>query len=420
MTRPDRYPNAQNTDWCSVFALAAATLVAAPARGETAAPAALDRTTVLSMVARAPQIAVAEARVGEARALRVGAGALAASNPDLTVFGGPRRFPGGERSTDLVFTLLWPLDVSGARSARKEAADGAVAVAEADAADARRLVAAEALELWIASRSAAERVQLEKVRVSLDAELVRIASVRRQAGVAGDSELALASVLASESRARLQEAVADESAAISLLKGKLGLPATQPVIVTGSLTDAPEAPALDSLIARALRRGDVERVDRAVPTAEAVAKRESRSGVPVPRALLGAGRENETFAHVGLDVPIPVYQRNQTSRAVADARVGTAGAEQSATRIAAEAEVRAAHATYLGARDAFQTRTAALPSVTDLEKLAWRSYELGSMPLASVVVSRREAAMARAGHLAAAVTLARARTALERASGSLP
>jgi len=403
-----------------VFALATATLVAASARGETDGPLALDRAAVLSMVARAPQIAVAEARVGEARALRVGAGALAPLNPDLTVFGGPRRFSNGQRSTDLVFTLLWPLDVSGARSARKEVADGAVGVAEADVADARRLVAAEALELWIATRAAGERIQVEKVRVGLDAELVRIAGVRRQAGVAGDSELALASVLASESRARLQDALAEERAALVLLKGKLGLPAAQPAIATGALADAADMQPLDTLVARALRRGDVERADRAVPVAQAVAKREGRSGVPVPRALLGAGRENEEFAHVGLDVPIPVYQRNQTNRAVADARVATAGAEQSAARIAADAEVRAAHATYLGALEAFRTRTAALPWVTDLEKLAWRSYELGSMPLASVVVSRREAATARAAHLEAAIALARARAALERASGGLP
>ncbi len=145
MTGSHRYPSTRNTEWCSVFALATATLVAASARGETDGPLALDRAAVLSMVARAPQIAVAEARVGEARALRVGAGALAPLNPDLTVFGGPRRFSNGQRSTDLVFTLLWPLDVSGARSARKEVADGAVGVAEADVADARRLVAAEAL-----------------------------------------------------------------------------------------------------------------------------------------------------------------------------------------------------------------------------------------------------------------------------------
>ncbi len=121
-----------------------------------------------------------------------------------------------------------------------------------------------------------------------------------------------------------------------LLKGKLGLPAAQPAIATGALADAADMQPLDTLVARALRRGDVERADRAVPVAQAVAKREGRSGVPVPRALLGAGRENEEFAHVGLDVPIPVYQRNQTNRAVADARVATAGAEQSAARIAAD------------------------------------------------------------------------------------
>jgi cobalt-zinc-cadmium efflux system outer membrane protein len=413
-----RQRRARNTDWRSVFATAGVVL-ATPAYAATAGSIVLDRPNVLSLVARAPQIAIAEARVGEARALRVGAGALAPMNPDLTLFGGPRWYPNGERSTDLALTLLWPVDVSGTRSARKAAADGAVAVAEADAADTRRLIAAEALELWIASRAAADRIELEKLRATLDADLVRIAGVRRQAGVAGDAELALANVLASESRARLDEAKAGEKAAMLLLKGKLGLPAEQAVTVAGALADTSEPPALAVLVERALRRADVERAARAIPAAEAAARREARAGLPVPRALLGGGREPETFARVGLDIPVPVYQRNQTNRAIAEAQVGTAGAEQTAVRTAAEADVRAAHAIFLGAREAFQTRAAALAAVADVEKLAWRSYELGSMPLASVVVSRREAATARAAHLEAAVALARARVALDRASGAL-
>jgi cobalt-zinc-cadmium efflux system outer membrane protein len=391
---------------------------AALAHAETAVV--LDKRAVLALVARAPEVAIADARAAEARALRVGAGSLATTNPDLAVSGGPRRYANGERSTDVLLSLSWPVEISGARSARKGAAEAAVSVSEVEAADARRLIAAEAVALWAQARGAAERVEIARDRIRLDDELVRIAEVRLRAGVAGSSELALASTVAADGRARLQEATASQRAALALMAGKLGLSMAAPLATSGSLVDDPEPPSLDALIARLPRRPDAVRAERAVPARRLEATREGRLGVPVPRVMAVAGRENETFAHLGLDVPIPIYQRNQTNRAVADARVGTAEAQRDATLVAAEAELRAAHATYEGAREAWKVRSAALPAVADLEKLALRSYELGSMPLAFVVVSRREAATARAAHLEAAIAVALTRAALESAAGGLP
>ena len=383
-------------------------------------PLVLDRATVSALSARSPSVAIAEARVGEARALRVGAGALASTNPDVAVFGGPRHMAGGDRSTDIVVSLAWPVDVSGTPSVRRQSADEAGRVAEAAALDARRIAVAEALSLWIRAHGAALRVELEQERSRLDDELVRIARVRRGAGVAGDQELALASVIAAEGRARLGEARADAEATTLLLRGRLGLPADRRVALAGELTDTELPSSLAELLARLPDRGDLMRAQRAVPAARAESTRESRAGLPVPRVMAGAGRESESFAHVGLDVPLPIYQRNQTNRAVAEARVATAEIEEQSARGMADAELRAAHARYLGARGAWQVRAAALPSVDDVEKLALRAYELGSMPLASVVVSRREAVAARAAHLDALVATARARVDLETAAGLSP
>jgi len=372
---------------------------------------------VIALASRAPSVAIAEARVGEARALRVGAGALAPINPDVTVFGGPRRLATGDRTTDLVVSLAWPIDVSGTPSARRQSADEASRVAEAAALDARRIALSDALALWIRARGAALRVEVEQERSKLDDELVRIARVRRGAGVSGDQEVALANVIAAEGRARLEEARADANATTLLLAGRLGLPTDRSLTTAGALTDPGPAPTLEELLGRLPERGDVVRADRAVPAAKAESTRESRAALPVPKVIVGAGRENETFARLGVDVPLPVFQRNQTNRAVAEARIGTAEIEKAAARGMAEAELRAAHARYVGARASWQTRASALPSVTDVEKLALRAYELGSMPLASVVISRREAVAARGAHLDALVAAARARVDLDSAAG---
>ena len=50
----------------------------------------------------------------EAVALKVGAGALAPSNPDLSLSAGPS-YQGTRASAAFMVTLSWPLDLSGAR-----------------------------------------------------------------------------------------------------------------------------------------------------------------------------------------------------------------------------------------------------------------------------------------------------------------
>ena len=55
---------------------------------------------------------------------------------------------------------------------------------------------------------------------------------------------------------------------------------------------------------------------------------QDRQGAPVPRVTLAGGRDVEYFTHVGVDLPLPVYQRNQGGRALAGARAETATAER--------------------------------------------------------------------------------------------
>ena len=132
-------------------------LAAQPAFAAEIAPVRLDRTAVISLAARAPSVAIAQARVEEARAARVGASVPATTNPELTVLGGPRSLAGGGTSTDLVATLSWPVDVSGSWSARREAADQALRAAEAEAADVRRNATADALDAWIEALASTQR-----------------------------------------------------------------------------------------------------------------------------------------------------------------------------------------------------------------------------------------------------------------------
>jgi cobalt-zinc-cadmium efflux system outer membrane protein len=398
--------------------LGALLALAAPRPASAQEAVTLDRDRVVALArARAPSVATAAARVGEARALHVGARSLAPENPTVTLRAGPRFVAGSsDPLLDLNLSLSWPFDVSGARGARSALADAATEAAEAEVADAQRLAAARALDLWVRARGAAEGVRLAEARASLDAALVQSARSRRDAGSGSDLDVALATVEQADSAARVEAARGEREAFLATLRGELGVPAEASVGLVGDLEE-PAAPPLEALLASLPRRPDLAVALLAVRAAQADARLQGRLGVPLPSFSFQGGRENEYFAQGGLEVPLPIYQRNQTVSAVATARVVTRQAERVAGLARAEAELRSAYAGYEGTRAALATLRAADDAVGLTERLATRAYELGQRDLASALVARRSAAEARQRRLETLVALARARVAVDQAAG---
>lgn len=379
----------------------------------------LDRAQVLALArSQSPAIRVAEARIGEARALRVGARAPATANPEIGIAVGPRALDTGT-VIDVVGRLFIPIDVSGAPGARVRVADQRARTAAAEAEDARRLAAGVALDAWIVALGSEERVQLERERAQLDETLYSSARARKAAGTIGDYDVQLTAVLRADSEARLKRAEGDRNAALVVLRARVGLPPTAPVRLAGTL-DVEPAPPLDILLAGLARRPDRVRAQSEIEVADADARLQRRLGIPAPLLTASGGRDGELYARVGVDVPIPVFQRNQTARAVADAHRNTAAAERALVDVTSEAELRSAYATYVATASAYDVLHAAAPSMADAEHLATRAYELGQATLPNLVVARRETATARVAHLDARIALARARAALDVAAGVLP
>jgi cobalt-zinc-cadmium efflux system outer membrane protein len=379
----------------------------------------LDRDKVIELArAQAPAVKLAAARIGEARALRVGARAPATPNPEVGIAVGPRALL-GTTVIDVVGSLSIPIDLSGALSLRVRVADERARAAEAEADDARRLAVGAALDAFLVALGTGQRVQLEQERAQLDDTLYASARVRRQAGTIGDLDLQLTAVLRADSLARLKRAEGERDAAFVSLRARLGLSPQAQIRLGGSLDAAP-APPLDALLPRLRQRPDRRRAQAAIDVADDDARLQRRLGVPAPRVTAAGGRDGELFARFGLDLPVPVYQRNQTARAVADARRATAAAEATLVDAAADADLRAAYATYVAAARAYEVLHAAAPATSDAEHLATRAYELGQTTLPNLVVARRETASARVAHLDARIALARARAALDKAAGALP
>lgn len=380
----------------------------------------LDRARVVQLAGRgAPAVQVAEARVGEARALRVGADVRSPTNPELSVLAGARFIPNFGPVPDVSVSLVWPFDFSGARAQRGAVANARTVVAEAEADDVRRRAVGEALDLWVRALAAEERSRVEEERVRLDEALVTIARARRAAGASGDGDLALATAVQAQGVARLIAARAEHDALLASLRGRLGLVAESPVRVAADDRED-EPPPLDALLAGLGRRSDLVRSRAAMQAARADVRLQTRLGVPLPRFTINGAHDPEYAAHLGLDLPLPFYQHNQTATAVARAQVETATAEGRATLALAQADLRAAYATWRGALDAARALDAAAAATDDAERLATRGYELGETPLSVQVGVRRETAAARSARVEAHAALARARVALELTAGRFP
>lgn len=381
----------------------------------------LDAAQVAQLaLQRSPQLQAAQARVEEARALRVGAGVWAPSNPELAIQLGPG-FADESDPTLLQFlvALKWPLEVSGAFAVRRDLADAHVAEAEAELATAQRAVLAAALDLFMRAAGAQAHSELARARLTLDEDLLRSARVRRDAGATGDADVALATVLQAESQAGLLTAQAEAEALLVALRQHLGQEITAP---EGPLTlPEPAAPTpLDSLLSRLPQRPDLLLTRAAEGSAQLRSSLQDRLAWPVPRLTLEGARNPQYTANIGLELPLPVYQRNQTNAAVARAQWQS---RQLDTRLAerlAEAELRAAHTRCAAAVAAHASLRAAAAAMDDAEHLAQRGFALGHIGLASWVAARREIVQARQALIDAHAAAARAQVALALAAGEMP
>lgn len=411
--------------WLVRGIVATALSLSAPATMAWAQPVAqgqaLDREAVIDLARRRSWgVRVAVARSGEARALREGASMPARENPSLQLRSGPRWTSDRGALPDFSFALTWPIDLSGSPRARERHADAAAEAAEAELHNSGRVAIGEALDLYARVLGADELLRLSESRAALDEGLARVAGLRRAVGATGDTDVAMASAVRAEASARVLRARAEREALRSELLATLSLDPQSPMEVSGTL--APPAPpaALDELLARADRRSDVLSAGAMAQLARADVEVQRRAGTPVPRLLLQGIRENEVFLQAGLDLPLPIYQRNQTARAVSAAVAATRDAQREALRARARAEVVAAWRRSEGAGRAFEALSMALGAVDETEHLATRAYELGRSELATVLVVRRTAMDARAARVDALLAWVRARVALDVAAGWEP
>jgi cobalt-zinc-cadmium efflux system outer membrane protein len=356
------------------------------------------------------QVGIAE--LGFARADLLEAGLL--RNPVLALL-----FPIGPKQLEA--TLRFPVEVLWERPRRVAAANVAMEAA------AERLVQT-GLDLAAAVKAAHADLLLGADRLRLAEEtaemLRRIDQLTRSRLVAGDiSELEARAARVDAARAGQEAVVAryEVEIADAGLRGLLGFAVEGPEL--DPVAEAPRAEAcgpVEDLLADALAsRPDLRAAELGVEGAAARLGWE-RSRVLALTAVLdanGSGQEGFEMGP-GLDIGIPIFDRNQVGRARADAALRRAAHTYAAARQRVATEVVVALARYDQSREArSQWRDAVTVPLEENVAAAEASFAAGDVSYLFVLENTRRLAEARLRGGEIDADLRRARARLERATG---
>ncbi len=384
----------------------------------TMAQDALSLQSVLSRAReQAPIVLVAQARVDEAAARRVGAALRFQSNPDVEFAAGPRS---GAGTTDVDAGIRQLFEPRGRRAARLESADASIEQAKAERDETARVTMRDAALTFIAVLEQDERLRLLRSALEVAQTAFRAAERRYRAGDIAVLDVNVARVAAARARAEIASTLAARENAVGTLRALLGL-STSPETFSGSLNDLRRARSLPTLLAEVAQHPELIRLR--AEQREAQAERRFGRSFGRPEFGVQASYEREEEANIvlgGLTISLPTFNRGQELQAAATARETRVQIELDAASRALETRVRSLHAVYEQRVAAAETlEREALPGLDENEQLVHRSYEAGQLSLVEWLLLRREFLESRVNYVDQQSAIAAAGIELDAAAGVL-
>jgi cobalt-zinc-cadmium efflux system outer membrane protein len=367
---------------------------------------------------RAASVVLARGRIEEARARQIQAGRRFQENPTAEVNSGYRR--ADEGFFDFEAAVTQDLDSGRRRAARLAGTQASLDRAEAELAQARRLLLRDVWTTFVRALVAGDRVSfLTRSRQAAD-ELLATTERQYEAGEATALDLNRSRIATASARAEQSAAEAEGNTALAELKALLGLSPGETVEIRGSL--APRPPLeLEPLLARLDERPDLRALAAELREAEA----EVLLGQALARPDVGvrggiAREEGAGIVTAGVVVSLPIHNRGQETIAVGQARASALRQALEATRGAADAEVRGRYAALTRQLAAVrELESTALPALEDNESLALKSFEAGEIDLGEFLLIRREILETRLTYLERLLEATLTRFELEAAAGVL-
>lgn len=359
-------------------------------RGELSLPQALDL-----VFQHNPHLAVSNwaIRAGEARTRQ----ARLLPNPELSAetenFAGSDEFHGFSEA-DYTFAVGQLIELGGKRKQRVRLADTERSLAEWNYQSRRLETTAEATRTFIAVLAGQRRLAVQREIVRLSEDFANIAAERVRAGKVSPIEEARADVAAAKARSALVQAEDDLEAERRRLVALWGSPRPLFTEAVGELQEVTPIPSLEALCellpgSPHLARWETEQERRA-----ALIDLEAANRIPDLtfsgglRYFRGTGERAYVAA---LEIPLPLFDRNQG--AVLEARLlqEMAGEEQRAARMALERELAAAYRDLNSAREtALALQERILPAAQTAFEAVSEGYRYGKFNYLDVLDAQRE------------------------------
>jgi cobalt-zinc-cadmium efflux system outer membrane protein len=378
--------------------------------------AAADGLTLEAALARAsersPDLLAARRRVAEAEA-RLRTRPALRDNPALEAALGAR-----DRSPDdFEVGLSQTFELGGRGGSRRDIERAGLAREEAEAAQVERAVLRDVRAAFLRGLHAAERLRLARSMETDATELVRIARRRHEAGDVAALDLNVAASAGSRARAEAKAAEAAQASALTDLRVMLALDPGEPLSLAGPLLE-PRKYDANALQAAIAERPEIRALQAQLLEAEAEVRLGKGHAWPdLTPALRYERDEGQRVLWAGLSISLPLFDRGQQLRAVSETR-------SERLRSELEARKRALATQAAGTLGLYELRQAAVgeleanaSTLADSETLARRSYEVGQIGLAELLLVRREAAEARRQWLDSLLELAQVRAELDALAG---
>jgi outer membrane protein, heavy metal efflux system len=395
-----------------VAVLGAALVVSLPtfsvADEELTLEVALERAKQCStaLIAARRRVREAEARVRSRPSLR--------DNPEIEAVWGSRRHA---RTNDFEVGLSQNFELGGRGRARRTSEEAALSKEIADADETERTVLRDVRTAYLRGLHAVERLRLARSVESDAGELFRIAQRRHAAGDIAVLEVNVAASGLARARAEAKAAEAARASAHGDLRALLDIVPSEPLSLAGGLADdrSYDGPRLVAEVDQHPRirvlEGQLREAEADVQLGQALAWPEITPGLRYERD------QGSQVLWAGLRVTLPVFDRGQQVRATGEMRVNRLRGEVEAAKRVLRNQVNTGLALHELRLAAVTELTANAGRLTENEALARRSYEVGQIGLAELLLLRRETVEARREWLDSLLELAQARAELDSLIG---
>ncbi len=326
--------------------------------------------------------------------------------------------------SETLFTVLQPLPVTGRRRLERDSASALVEASVNRADEAIRRTRAD-LRLAYADLVTAQTRERELARSGERLQqLTAILEKREAAGDAAGFDRLRSEREVIDVDADRQTAASDRARAQATLAGFFP-PGVDPstLVAAEAVVPVRDLPPVDLLVEEAIRtRGEVLALRQELESARFALRAADRRRIPEPELLAGTKSSSAAGGDVGsvisVQAVLPLFDRGRPERALAQARAAHAQARLDALAVTLRADIGAWRAAALDRRNtAERYRAAALPTASEVERIAQVSYDAGDRTILELLDAYRTSASARVRLAALDAAARQAEIELEYASG---